>query len=197
MLLHALHCPCRPPEWQGPKQRVVLARRTPGAILGDDALRVRERLDLLDAPCLPYMADPSLEYGTCTLLGLAGVTHVGRCMCSLALPMRFCWTLPAIALFAVSHTRETACYCSCNHSQERRLAVSVVAASPRTIVLAVSSQRFSMCVDALTLRLFNKVRSCVQWCRRPCTGRIVAASQMGVRVHGGPCNVIPNADARA
>ncbi len=38
------------------------------------------------------------------------------------------------------------------------MAVSVVAASHSGVVaLAVSQQRFSMCVDALTLRLFNKV----------------------------------------
>lgn len=47
--------------------------------------------------------------------------------------------------------------------QEKRLAVSVIAVSPTATTLAVSQQRFTMCVDALTLRLFNKVRDHCQW----------------------------------
>lgn len=67
--------------WQGPKQRVVLVRRGPGAVLGDDGLR------------------------------------------------------------------------------ERKLAVSCVASSASVLLLSVNQQRFSMCVDALTLRLFHKLKA--------------------------------------
>lgn len=50
-------------------------------------------------------------------------------------------------------------------AQEKRLAVSVVVTSAKALTLSISPQRFTMCLDPLTLRLFHKLRpqlSCTQ-----------------------------------